>query len=92
MPVLIANLPLSMLLLELLFATMLVCLGLIVFVPFFPGVAVITVAIAAYVGYASFMAHDLAGITPLGAGLIVVFAVSGVFSSFWAEKLGLRFT
>jgi uncharacterized protein YqgC (DUF456 family) len=89
---LIVHMPLPLLLLDLVFATMLACLALIVFVPFFPGVAVMFTVIVAYVGYASFMAQGFAGIAPLSAGLVVLFALSGIFSSWWTEKLGLRFT
>lgn len=71
---------------------MLASLLAIVFVPFFPGVAVIFVSILAYVGYYSFTLHDLVGVTPAGAVVVVLFGVFGMFSSFFSEKLGLRYT
>lgn len=88
----LAALPLPVLLCELVYLVTLVSLLLIVFVPFFPGVAVMFVSIAAYVGYASYTAHDFSGILPSSAGLVVIFAVAGMFSTFWAERLQLRYT
>jgi uncharacterized protein YqgC (DUF456 family) len=66
--------------------------GLIMFVPFFPGLAVMLAGVLAYVGYQSFMAKTLAGIDAVTLGMIVGLTVIGLTSSWWSEKLGMRFT
>jgi len=71
---------------------MLVGLGLIVFVPFFPGLAVILAALLLYIGYASVMAGGLAGIAVGPLVGILIFGLAGLFSSWWSQKLGLNFT
>jgi uncharacterized protein YqgC (DUF456 family) len=71
---------------------MLVGIGLILFRPFFPGLLVILAGLAVYVGYFSFTAHTLAGITPVGLALVAVTAAVALSSTWWSDKLGLRFT
>jgi uncharacterized protein YqgC (DUF456 family) len=71
---------------------MLLGIGLILFRPFFPGLLVILAGLAVYVGYASYEAHTLAGITPVGLALVAVAAAVALSSSWWQDKLGLRFT
>lgn len=71
---------------------MLMGIGLILFVPFFPGLALIAGAIVAYVAYASYRAGTLAGMAPVSLVLVVTLAAIGLTSAWWSEKLGLRFT
>ncbi|HEY9720838.1 MAG TPA: DUF456 domain-containing protein [Oscillatoriaceae cyanobacterium] len=80
------------LLLLVVYVAMLAGLLAILVVPFFPGLLVVTLGLLAYVGYASYTAHALSGmgIVPLVA--IVVLTVIGLSSSWWSERLELRFT
>ncbi|MDB5098245.1 MAG: hypothetical protein JWM80_2666 [Cyanobacteria bacterium RYN_339] len=92
MPLDIAALPLPFILAKVVYAATLLSLLLIVFVPFFPGVAVILVAIAGWVGYNSFLAHNLAGMPPVSLGFVVVIGLIALTSAWWTEKLELRFS
>lgn len=74
------------------YLAMIVGMGLIVFVPFFPGLAVICVGALAYAGYFAFAAQSLSTIQMLALAGIALFSFAGIFSSWWSEKLGLRFT
>ena len=65
--------------------------GLIIFRPFFPGLAVM-LAGALYVGYHSAMARALAGMPLVPLIAVVVVTLLGLTSSWWTEKLGLRFS
>lgn len=71
---------------------LLIGIGLILFVPFFPGLAVMLAGVLLYVGYQSTLAHTFAGMDPVWFGLILVLALAGLTSGWWSEKLGLRFT
>lgn len=71
---------------------MLVGLGLIIFVPFFPGLAAIGVAVLAYAGYAAITSQTLTTFQVLAIVGVVCCTAAGTFSSWWSEKLGLRFT
>ena len=88
----LAALPLPVIIAELAYAAMILSLLLIVFVPFFPGVAVIFGSVLVWVGYNSFLVHGFAGIHPVTAGFVLVFSFLGLFSSWWTEKWGVRFT
>lgn len=83
---------LPLLLPKLVYGVMLASLLAIVFVPFFPGVAVIAVSLLLYIGYSSYVAHAFVGLDPIVAGFVLVFALAGIFSSWWTEKLEVRFT
>jgi hypothetical protein len=72
--------------------TMLVGLILIVFVPFFPGLAAVGLAALAYGGYAAYSAGTIDEFRMIVLAGIVVFSLAGVFSAWWSEKLGMRFT
>lgn len=65
---------------------------LILFVPFFPGMAVMLAGILVYVGVQSAIAKTLAGIDAVTLTVLVVLTLVGTTSSLWSEKLGLRFT
>ena len=65
---------------------------LIVFVPFFPGLAVIGVAALAYAGYFAYVSQTLDPLQMLALAGVVLFSFAGIFSSWWSEKLGMRFT
>lgn len=80
------------LLLVVAYAAMLVGLLAILVVPFFPGLVVIALGLAAYVGYASYSAQALAGIGLMPLVAVVLLSAIGLSSSWWSEKLGLRFT
>lgn len=72
---------------------MLLGMVLIIFRPFFPGLAVIGGAVLAYVG----LAFGISGVQPntfqlLALGGVLFFSFGGLFSSWWSEKLGVRFT
>jgi hypothetical protein len=92
MPLELAGLPLPFLISKLVYVAMLASLLLIVFVPFFPGVAVILVAVAGWVGYMSFTAHDLAGMPAITLGFVVVVGLIALTSAWWTERLELRFS
>ena len=66
--------------------------ALIIFKPFFPGLAVMVAGLLAYVAYESFVARDLAGIGLVPLISIVVLSAIGLTSAWWSEKLGIRFT
>jgi uncharacterized protein YqgC (DUF456 family) len=74
------------------YLSLLAGVGLILFVPFFPGLAVMLAGIVLYVGYHSIMAKALAGAQLVPLIAMVLFSVIGLTSSWWSEKLGLRFT
>lgn len=78
--------------LDLVYAAMALGIGLIIFVPFFPGLAVILASVVAYVGYRSYGAMTFAGIDIPSLVIIVALSVIGMTSSWWSEKLGLRFS
>lgn len=92
MPFDFAALPLPSVLATVVYVAMLVSLLLIVFVPFFPGVAVILVALAGWVGYHSYLAHSLAGIPPITLGFVVAFGLIALTSAWWTERLELRYS
>lgn len=71
---------------------MLVGLGLIIFVPFFPGLMTIGLAVLAYAVWAGVTAQSFSTFQMVALAGVVLFSAAGTFSSWWSEKLGLRFT
>jgi uncharacterized protein YqgC (DUF456 family) len=92
MPLDIAALPLPFLIAKLVYVAMLASLLLIVFVPFFPGVAVILVAVVGWVGYQSFLAQGLAGMPAITLGFVAVVGLIALTSAWWTERLELRYS
>jgi uncharacterized protein YqgC (DUF456 family) len=83
---------LHLILASLVYLSILVGVGLILFVPFFPGLAVILGGVLLYVGVMSAIAKTLSGIDVVTLVALIVVSVIGMTSAFWTEKLGLRFT
>jgi hypothetical protein len=81
---------LSLILLELVLLAMAGGIGLIVLVPFFPGLAVILAAVLVYVAYASAVAGTLAGLGAVPLALIVAISVLGLTSGWWTERFGIH--
>jgi hypothetical protein len=72
---------------------MLLGLLLIVFRPFFPGLAIITGAVLAYYGVSVWAVQPtLESLPYIRLPLILFASFAGLFSSWWSEKLGVRFT
>lgn len=71
---------------------MLLGVGAIIFVPFAPGLAAIGLAVLAYAGYAAFASQTLSTFQMIALAGVVFFTAAGSFSSWWSEKLGIRFT
>lgn len=71
---------------------MLLGVGLIIFVPFAPGLAAVGLAALAYAGYAAFASQTLSTFQVLALAGVAFFTAAGSFSSWWSEKLGIRFT
>lgn len=74
------------------YLAMIVGMVLIVFVPFFPGLAVIGVAALAYAAYFAVVTQTLTTVQVLAIAGILLCSFAGIFSSWWSEKLGMRFT
>ena len=66
-------------------------IALIMFRPFFPGLAVILGGVLLYVGYESVVARGFAGMSPVWLAIVIGLSALGLTSSWWSEKLGVRF-
>jgi hypothetical protein len=86
----LAGVRMDLVLLELVYLAMIGGIGLILFVPFFPGLAVILAAVLAYVGYVSAVSHTLAGMGPVALGLFTLVGLAGLSSGWWTERFGIH--